>query len=344
MSTYGIDNFYISEIEKVSGKTKKILSDILDDREIYWVSFYDTYKNGYNETPGGQKNAPNKFPERAIFEYSINGVLLNTYPSLTAASDVTGYSRSDINSCCLKTKVYRVRNKIFRYVEDSLTENEIIWYKNKYPKIHQYDFNGNLINEYEFVSDAERYLNSMGIMVDSANISNCCKGVVGHAYGYVWRYGSDAFDAYKLPWNKKIEQRDLATGDLINIFESFNEICNTYGFDKSSINQCCLGHFISSYGYHWCYEGEFNGNNLDRRTRNRTIDKYSIDGKYIGRFFSVNDAGNNIGHTNPGALSSIRSVCNGNHKTAFGYIWRYSGDPFDYNELLLVLSKRNGIK
>ena len=28
--------------------------DLANDREIYWVAFYDSYHNGYNSTPGGQ--------------------------------------------------------------------------------------------------------------------------------------------------------------------------------------------------------------------------------------------------------------------------------------------------
>lgn len=44
---YGEDNFEVSIIE---------LCDInkLDEREQYWIEYYDTYKNGYNSTIGGQ--------------------------------------------------------------------------------------------------------------------------------------------------------------------------------------------------------------------------------------------------------------------------------------------------
>lgn len=44
---YGIDNFIIEKVEEVS--TEKILND----REIYWIKYYNTYKNGYNATLGG---------------------------------------------------------------------------------------------------------------------------------------------------------------------------------------------------------------------------------------------------------------------------------------------------
>ena len=30
------------------------LQDLANEREIYWIAFYDSYHNGYNSTPGGQ--------------------------------------------------------------------------------------------------------------------------------------------------------------------------------------------------------------------------------------------------------------------------------------------------
>jgi group I intron endonuclease len=46
---YGSDNFYIELIEECDSK-------LLNEREIYWISYFNSYKNGYNSTPGG--NAP----------------------------------------------------------------------------------------------------------------------------------------------------------------------------------------------------------------------------------------------------------------------------------------------
>nr|DAU78890.1 MAG TPA: intron associated endonuclease [Caudoviricetes sp.] len=48
---YGVDNFDFSIIEQCS-------EEALNDREIYWVSYYDTYYHGYNETPGGDGVLP----------------------------------------------------------------------------------------------------------------------------------------------------------------------------------------------------------------------------------------------------------------------------------------------
>lgn len=45
---YGIDNFDFSVIEECP-------IEELDDREIYWISYYDSYNKGYNATLGGHR-------------------------------------------------------------------------------------------------------------------------------------------------------------------------------------------------------------------------------------------------------------------------------------------------
>ena len=43
---YGVENFIFEIIELTSSQT-------LNDREKYWIKYYNTYNNGYNETQGG---------------------------------------------------------------------------------------------------------------------------------------------------------------------------------------------------------------------------------------------------------------------------------------------------
>ena len=44
---YGLDAFTFEIIEECPVEE-------LADKEIYWISYYDSYANGYNETPGGE--------------------------------------------------------------------------------------------------------------------------------------------------------------------------------------------------------------------------------------------------------------------------------------------------
>lgn len=47
MSKYGIENFSIDQLEEVD-------IDKLDEREIFWIAKYDSFKSGYNMANGGQ--------------------------------------------------------------------------------------------------------------------------------------------------------------------------------------------------------------------------------------------------------------------------------------------------
>ena len=49
MNELGIDNFYIEILEECEYSK-------LDEREIYWIDFFNSYKNGYNMTLGGDSN------------------------------------------------------------------------------------------------------------------------------------------------------------------------------------------------------------------------------------------------------------------------------------------------
>lgn len=47
MKKYGIDIFTIEKIEECS-------DEIVNEREQYWINFYNTYIDGYNCTLGGE--------------------------------------------------------------------------------------------------------------------------------------------------------------------------------------------------------------------------------------------------------------------------------------------------
>lgn len=47
MNKYGVDNFYYEILER------DVKEEDIDEREIYWIEYYDSFKNGYNSTTGG---------------------------------------------------------------------------------------------------------------------------------------------------------------------------------------------------------------------------------------------------------------------------------------------------
>lgn len=46
MRKYGVEHFHIEQVEKCS-------DNIVNEREKYWIEYFDTFNNGYNDTLGG---------------------------------------------------------------------------------------------------------------------------------------------------------------------------------------------------------------------------------------------------------------------------------------------------
>lgn len=53
---YGEDNFELILLERCEVKE-------LNEREIYWITKYDSYRNGYNQTAGGHHVCAQKLPD-----------------------------------------------------------------------------------------------------------------------------------------------------------------------------------------------------------------------------------------------------------------------------------------
>ena len=90
---YGIDNFSFSIIE-VCDKDK------LNDREIFWIKFYDSYNNGYNMNSGGDNSEQSlKFDEN--FVNNIIKILLETnmsYEEISKKYNISIGRISEINT------------------------------------------------------------------------------------------------------------------------------------------------------------------------------------------------------------------------------------------------------
>jgi group I intron endonuclease len=150
---YGSDNFYIELIEECDSK-------LLNEREIYWISYFNSYKNGYNSTPGG--NAPYSKLEDDIDD--IIQLYKSGYSSLYIArkyncSDITILTLLSANKVKIRTQSKQIicveLNKIFvnysKCAEYLISENipqalnkwtvveaisKACKYKNKYLNMH----------------------------------------------------------------------------------------------------------------------------------------------------------------------------------------------------------------
>lgn len=89
---YGIENFSFEIIEECS-------LDI-DEKEKYWINFYDSYKNGYNATIGGEGGITALNPREKYGKLTINEVIY-----LRKRFAECKYPASYIYECEFKNKI-----------------------------------------------------------------------------------------------------------------------------------------------------------------------------------------------------------------------------------------------
>lgn len=158
---YGADKFFAEKIEECDEK-------IGDEREKYWIRFYNSDKDGgYNVTLGGRAFMPYRYEE-------IEELLKNGYGTREIMNKI---------GCC-KQMVYKIANIAGIEIPKSHQEK----------KIRQLTQDGEEIAEFASIGAAIRYLKRKdGLKTKEQtirkNISRCCNDDTrNYAYGYRWEF------------------------------------------------------------------------------------------------------------------------------------------------------------
>lgn len=271
---YGSEFFEFSIIEETNEKD-------LDIREMYWIEYYSSYTDGYNNDTGGQGCHGFKHTDEQIMkmrkiqnpyvvlQFDTNKKLVNEWVGgISHVSKVLGYSRSSISiRCTHKIKhmsLYKNYYWVFKeeyncpdFTWDKYLNNEtciIISKKDKITrKINQYTLNKEFIKTWNSLSDIrKKYGNVSGISA----ILYHRKGKKT-AYGYIWAFDDyDFSDGYFDVLNnackkrmKKISKIDPTSYDVIDTYNSLTEavMCNDNISSVSNISAAAKG-----FPYHKC--------------------------------------------------------------------------------------------
>ena len=162
MNKYGIEHFYIELIEECP-------TEEASQKEQFWIKYFNSFKNGYNATLGGDgKSYLNK---NEIIEYykkyqniSLISKMLNIYP----------HSISRI----LKENNIKIKS------------NQKISQEKTGKKVEQWTLDNKFVRTFNSSLEAAKFLNKITSTSKgaSSHISDVCKGKRKTAYGFKWNF------------------------------------------------------------------------------------------------------------------------------------------------------------
>lgn len=164
MNKYGIEHFSIQQIEECS-------DNIVNEREKYWIKFYNSYYNGYNATLGGEGR---KEYEALIFVENYQNGLTETEIAAKYKCDISTVKRAlNLYNIC-PSKEYQRRAKE-QYGKKCCCIKD------------------NVSMEFSTMMEAARFIKDNNLSVDTisgiqTHIGQVCNGKRKTAYGYKWQY------------------------------------------------------------------------------------------------------------------------------------------------------------
>jgi len=248
MNKHGLNNFTIKTLIKIRNISFNNLCSELNYYEEFYIDKYKTLcPKGYNLSKGGD-NHYNINVLKPVYQFNINGEYINYFNSISEASSITGIDGSNIVKVCRK-KARSTGNFIWSYsnninIDDYKRRNTLC------KPVCQYNLNGELINTYNSLKEAEISTNAK-----VPNIIEVCNGNKFSVKGFVWRYKEDDFYKYKTSKNyptKPINQLNI-NGVFIRSFNSIKEASTCLNISASSLSSVCKGKSNTAGGYRWEY-------------------------------------------------------------------------------------------
>lgn len=136
--------------------------------------------------------------------------------------------------------------------------------------------------------------------------------------------------ATKISCGIKVNQFDL-NYNFIQTFNSIEDARKAVGANNQYyIKLCCEGKAGKAHNFLWQYYDALSEKQIwkiqdAKRLQQRKVVQYDKNMNEIARFNSIADATRAIGK-DPTKFSGVGMVCNGKHKTAGGYIWKYEDE------------------
>lgn len=165
IATFGADAFKWEQID-----TANNLNDLAEKERNYIVN-YNSFEEGFNGDSGGGI-------KKIVYQYdTLNGELINQFPSLETAAQSIGKDKKGISRACLN-----VNNTYGGYYWSYDLQKPFKAKNDKRRKsVCQIDSNGNLLAKYKSIAEASRQTG-----INKSSIAKVCRNELEITGGYKW--------------------------------------------------------------------------------------------------------------------------------------------------------------
>lgn len=239
---FGFENFEWEILKTCHAKQEA------EKYEKYFIEFYDSYRNGYNENKGGV-GGHNAKP---IVCLSLEGEYIKKYDS-AADAERDGFCNSSVLLCC-KNKAYTCKNRMFMFEEDYL-KNGAKNYKKPVSTctkpIVQCDLDGSFVNEFLSVQEA-----AASTQIDRTSISGVLTKTKKTAGGYIFVYKEnfpikDISQYQCRKKGRKVAQVNPNTNEIVKVFDRIADAGKELNVSYKAIHKVINKPGRTAYGFRW---------------------------------------------------------------------------------------------
>lgn len=238
---YGVENFIRETLFEYEDTELGKLAAYKKEAEIVNRDFLKR-NDVYNTVLGGK--VPSSAVERPVAQYDLDGNFIQSYYSITHASQITGIAYSSIQGAC-SGDITHCKEYQWRYFYGDKSNIDSIIPRVK--PVYQFDLQGNYIAYYKSCAEASE---KTGICQSSIN-NNCLKKIRS-SHGYYWSY--EKHFNYK-PKDKNGTAVACYTDDgkFIKSYASLTDAAKTLNVSLSGISKVLSGYRKHCAGYRWRY-------------------------------------------------------------------------------------------
>ena len=158
MKKYGSENFKVEIIEECEPKN-------LNNREIFWINYYNTFREGYNATLGGDGKA-----------YYDGAVIIKLWQQGKTVKEI-----AELYGCCTDTVITYLYD--YGISKEEINKRKI---KAQSKPVYQIDLaTGKILNQFYSANEAARCINNPH---GYTHILDVCHHRRKSAYGYFWQF------------------------------------------------------------------------------------------------------------------------------------------------------------